>query len=558
MHPLLWLSWRQTVNGIRRALTSPRRLIGILFIAGYYLMIFRPFRGASPSARWMTIPFANLPPIQVIDAVFFALFGVMSLLYIMSLTSYRGGHNPADIDVLFSTPVSPKHVLVFRMLRDSLVSLILPLLVMLMSWRSTSGAWESLSRDLNPAAAASSVRLITVSYCLMGLGWVALGYAVSLMANRPGLIFDRMRKGIGMGLIVFLAGLGYAVYSMLIRDLEGKGIVATLNNPWLRGILFLPNAAVKLTLAPITGSVQDALGGLATLIAFIAVCVSLALSQSSWLYEVAAQRVNQTVQSARFARSGDVYGATAQRMRAGKGIRGRFSFLARLRPKGPWALAWKDLINCLRGFSLVLFLIPLAGIAMVAMFAHAPADKDGVGMDLANIMVVVMMSFASTSMAASSGFVDMLNRIDILKPLPFSPGKTMFFEVLGKAVPGALTATAITLVALCIRPSAWEAFLAGNFLGIGASAVASVCIGLTTVLFPDIEDPSQRGLRGLVQLLVFLIFAVPPMGTYLGLQIGLKWTPLMATVPALGMGLTVALVGAHVAGNLFASFNPNE
>ena len=118
--------------------------------------------------RSLTTPFLNVPPIQVLDAALFVIFGMMSILYLLSLTSYRGGHHPADIDVLFSTPISPKHVLAFRMIRDSLLGLLLPLFLVLISWRSTTNVWSQLVRDIDPNAASNATRLITVSYCLMG------------------------------------------------------------------------------------------------------------------------------------------------------------------------------------------------------------------------------------------------------------------------------------------------------------------------------------------------------------------------------------------------------
>ncbi|MBL8059671.1 MAG: hypothetical protein JNK63_03020 [Chthonomonas sp.] len=558
MHPLLWLSWRQTVNGLKRALTSPRRLIGVLFIVGYYLMIFRPFRAAGSAGRGFTTPFLNVPPIQVLDGVFFAIFGAMSLLYLLTLTGYRGGHHPADIDVLFSTPISPKHVLAFRMIRDSMMGLLLPLVMVLFTWRSTTGAWAQLSRDIDPLAASNSLRLVTVSYCLMGMGWVALGYAVSLFCNRPGLHYDRMRRMIGWTLSALIIGTGYAFYSLLVRDLEGKGIIATLNNPWLRAVLFLPDAAVRLTLGPITGNTWAALGGLLTLLGFIAVCVALAMSQAGWLFEIAAQRVSQTVQTARFARSGDTYAMTAQRARSGKTRVRQWGFLNRLVVTGPLALVWKDSVNCLRGFSFVLFLIPAVGITLNALIANAPAEDNGPGKGVIAVMIISLMSFTNTSMAASSGFVDMLNRVDMLKPLPYSPGKTMFFEVLGKALPGILTSIIIALGSLFFMSKEWDHLMSGALLGVGVATVISVCIGLATVLFPDIEDPSQRGLRGLVQLLVFVIFAVPPIGIYLSLLFAAKWPPVAAAAPSFGVGIGLAIVGANIAGHLFASFNPNE
>ncbi len=560
MHPLLYLWFRQTLNSLRRALTSPRRLIGILFLVGYYMLAFRPFQTQGFSSRGLTTPFLHLPATAVLQTFAFGLFLAMTVLFLLGLTSYRGGHKPADIDVLFPTPLSPKVVLAFRMFRDSLINLMLPFVLMLFSWRPASGAWTTFVRDADPNAASMALKLGSVSYFLMAAGWVALGYALSLYCNRPGRKYDRIRALLGWGLGAFALGTVGIIAWLLQQNLEAENILATFNNPILRTVFFLPNAAADFSLAPLTGDWGRGLGGLAVLIGFLAVCVIQSLRQAEWLYEIAAQRVSATVQTTSFAKKGDSIGLMAHYARSGKLRVRRLPWINRLRVRGAWALVWKDVLINTRGFTVMFLLFPVLGMAMIALitFSMSP-DKRGSNTDGFFITFMIgMMTLASASTSAQSGFVDMLMRVDTLKPLPYSPGRTMMFEVVGKAVTGVATALLMGLVALIMSPAVWAFTLGGMLLGMSGAVLISACIGLTTVLFPDIDDPSQRSFRGIVQLLVLAIFALPPLGMYVGLVAGLKWSPALAALPSAGLSIALAWVASIFAGQLFASFNPSE
>lgn len=507
----------------------------------------------------MFMPFVNLPPAAVLNAVAFALFMGMSLLFVLSLTSYKGGHKPADVDVLFPTPLSPKIVLLFRMFRDSLINLLVPLILMLVTWRPASGAWATLIKNLDPAAANLSLRLTSLSYFMMAAGWVALGYALSLYVNRPGLFYDRLRIAMGWLLGVFALGTIGAVSVLLRQNMEGAGILATLNNPILRAVFFLPNAAVDFSLAPITGDWGRGVQGLLILVGFTVLCVAVSLRQAGWLYEIAAQRVSTTVQNANFAKKGDTIGLMAEYARAGRLKTRRLTWLSNLKLTGAWALVWKDAITNTRGFTVLFLLFPLLGMAIIGLISYAGSTgKRDPSEGFITTFMIGMMVFTSTATAAQSGFIDMLQRVDTLKPLPYSPSRTMFFEVLGKALPGVGTSIVMGLLGAAINPMFWQHSLAAGIIGIAGAALISACVGLSTVMFPDVEDPSQRSFRGLVQLLVLAVFALPPAALYVGLIAGLKWSPLVAAIPSFALAVGLAIGAAAIAGHLFSSFNPNE
>ncbi|MBW7928965.1 MAG: hypothetical protein H3C58_12965, partial [Fimbriimonadaceae bacterium] len=184
MNALLFLAVRSVVNGVRRALSSPKRLITLVAAVAYYAYLLRPTRGSEsfdlPEDFRM-----QMPPEAVLHSLAFAAFGFLTLMFLMSLLSHRSGFRPADVDMLFPTPIHPRWVMAFRMAREYLVTLLLPFLIMLLGWRSTAGGLAMLE-EVVPESGMIQVagRVGMVSWFLMALFWVAMGQAVSMAASR--------------------------------------------------------------------------------------------------------------------------------------------------------------------------------------------------------------------------------------------------------------------------------------------------------------------------------------------------------------------------------------
>src|SRR5690242_5354621 len=124
MRPLFFLTSRTFVNGLRRSLTSPKRLITTLVIISYYFYWFvRPFMTSSVGFGHNHMPNQGpleFPRLELLDSIVFIGFAGLSLILTLGLFGYRSGFGfkPADVDVLFPTPVSPRVVLMFRIVRD--------------------------------------------------------------------------------------------------------------------------------------------------------------------------------------------------------------------------------------------------------------------------------------------------------------------------------------------------------------------------------------------------------------------------------------------------------
>src|SRR6476646_3903349 len=148
MRPLLYLTFRSVSNGLKRSLTSPRRLIGLIFAISYYVFVFIRPMGTGFSGRQSDLPFDfrfDLPPLHVLQAVAFGGFALLTIMLALTTASIqRLSFRPADVDVLFATPLNPRLILIFRLIRDYLLALLFPLFFLLVGWRPTAAGFPSL------------------------------------------------------------------------------------------------------------------------------------------------------------------------------------------------------------------------------------------------------------------------------------------------------------------------------------------------------------------------------------------------------------------------------
>src|SRR5690348_15236021 len=135
MRPLFFLTFRSLINGLKRSVTSPKRLITTAAILMYYFWWFvRPLMGSSVGFRGTGVVY-DFPALDLLDAIVFCGFAGLSLVLALGLFGYRSAFKPADVDVLFPTPVSPRTVLVFRIVRDYLGTLLIPLFLIAITWK---------------------------------------------------------------------------------------------------------------------------------------------------------------------------------------------------------------------------------------------------------------------------------------------------------------------------------------------------------------------------------------------------------------------------------------
>lgn len=561
MKPLVYLTVRSLVNGVRRALTSPQRLIGLLAFFGWYFLIFlNPGR----SNREIHLPeqavgSLEFPPMAAVDSVVFAVFAGLSLLLALGIFGPRQGFKPADVDVLFPTPISTRLVLVFRIVREYLVTLIVPLLVGLFTIRPVASGWESLFRNVHlPGSAGLTGRMMFVAWIAMALCWVAISYAASLFVNRSDLESDRNKRVmVASGAALVVAIVAYT--ALRLRGVaEVSDAIDLAHDPVLRVFFFTASLATMLVMAPLQGNLTEGLLGLGGLLFVIVGALRIAFTQADWLYDQAAARTHDTHAAQLRMRQGDVYGSVAAAARAGKVKAGRRGWLQRVRAQGAVALLWKEVLLQLRGAKAMVATFLLLGTMMSAMPALLPVRADR--SEPIGVLTAVMQGIAMLTMGmgfAQMGSVEVLKRVDLQKPLPFPAATTVFVEIAAKALPTTLGLWVGGAVALALRPALWPVLAGTAVMAAPAALLVASMVFLMTVLFPDVEDPTQRSFRNLMTLLGIAVTGIWSVGIFGGLW-ALGLSPALAAVPAAALNLGLSIVSAIVAGRLYSAYNPSE
>ncbi len=560
MKPLLYLYSRTIWNGVKRAFSSPRRLIGILVFVLYNLWwLPRLAFGGSNAEAFSQMPKFQLPPMAVIDALVFGLFCALTVVLGMNAFGLKGGFKPADVDVLFPTPVSPRLVLVFRLLRDYAVTLVVPLFFLVILWRPANSGWTSLVSGLpNPASAGYVVRAGWLAYLLLTSAWITIGYAVGLFLNRVDARYERIRRAWGWACGVLIVAVGVSIYLRVLWGGDFAHAVRLASAPDLRTVFFLATGATALTMAPLKGSVALALAGAGGLLAATAAGLALALRQAPYMYEQAAVIGAALNARIRLRRRGDLYGAVAEQARQGKVRKQGTGRLGRARAIGPLALVWKEALLLRRTsvvMALVFALVSVAGSVMASLMPRS--GEIGAFPGVFALLIQAMLLFSMSSGSAQAGYLENLRRIDLLKPLPFRSEVIVGFEVLGKSLVGAV-AVLIGMAALAVMaPTQWPFALAGALMLPPMAVSISSLMMLLTLLLPDIDDPTQRGFRGLVSLLGVVVFAGPPVGLF-AVCLLLRVHPALAAIPSAMVLLGVAALGVLASARLYTDFNPAE
>ncbi len=563
MKPLLFLTYKSFFNGVKRALSSPTRLIGLLFFVAYYFFWFvrpaitanRSFGRASSEALMAKLEF---PPLETLDAIVFGGFAVLTMILMLGGLAQQGAFKPSDVDVLFPTPVHPRAVLLFRMIRDYLFTLIVPFLILLVGLIPARAGWEWLFRNMpNPEHAGMALRTVIIAWVLVAMCWVAINYSASLFVNRSDLQSDRNKRILGWGLATIVLGtIGWVVWRVSNMG-EVSELLQVASAPLLRGVFFTATLATHLTMAPIHGSFLAGLLAGGTLVALIAVALAVAVSQAGWMYDQAAVKGFASAGLRHAQRQGDMLAAVAEAAKSGKFRFRSLRWVHRIKARGAWALVWKDVLVQGRGILWMLVFLTLFGVFMSAFPAFVPTRAESRFPAAMFLSMQALAIFTMTVSMANVSYLEVLRRIDLQKPLPFTPGTIVFFEVAAKAVPGVIIALAGALVATIVKPALLPHAFAAIIFSPALSLLLSSAVFLVIILFPDVEDQTQRQFRGVLMMLALAVLGLPPTIAFVGsLLLGLpSW---IAALLAGGICFGIGLATCAVSGKMYASFNPSE
>jgi hypothetical protein len=155
------------------------------------------------------------------------------------------------------------------------------------------------------------------------------------------------------------------------------------------------------------------------------------------------------------------------------------------------------------------------------------------------------------------GFVETLRRVDVLKPLPFTPTKTVFYEIVGKSVLNPIISCVFSVALIPIAPILAPEVLANCIFLPTVSVIVSSAAFLVTILFPDLDDPTQRGFRSLVSILAIVITIAPGVLAAAGI-LALHGSVFIAAIVGGLINLGIAIGVATISGGLYAHYNPSE
>lgn len=565
MKPLVFLTTRSLVNGVRRALTSGRRLIGLIFVIGYYfLMVFRPLAVSRSGGDFPSDFRMDFPPIAVLQAVVFGGFAALTILLAASTSVQRLSFRPADVDVLFATPLSPRLILIFRLIRDYLFTLLIPLLFLIIGWRPSAGGLNVLFKSLpDPNAAPYVGKAFTLAWLLMALCWVAIGYAVSLFINRSDLVSDRNRRVITGGGTALVLLVGAYIAWRVSGNNTAAGLMALANDPLLRVIFFTATAASTMVMAPLQGHWGPFFLAVGGLLGLTIIAIAIAMTQVSWLYDQAAARGFDSLKLRRMQQQGDLVAVAEERARSGKVKARSWGWMLRVKARGARAILWREVLIQIRANPMLVILF--SGIAILFGVMPLYATEPGPGGRGGDGYTFLLMQAAGVFMACmitgQSGFIEVLRRVDLEKPLPFTPGVISFAEIVAKAMPATLSVSLASIVCFVLRPSLWPYCLA-SVIGLPFVAVLFCSVVfLVTILFPDVDDATQRGFRGLM-IMLGLSIALLPVLLFAGGVMFLLSKSIVAPLAGAGVGAGAALgisaLISMIAGGLYANFNPSE
>jgi hypothetical protein len=560
IRPLLYLWARQIVNGVKRAFSSPKRLISVLVGLGYYVGFFlRPWerpatftkRGGTLLPKGVQLELANVQP------VVFLIFMTISIFMAAGVFAMKNSFKPADVDVLFPTPVSSRLVMYFRLFREYFLTLFFPLLMLFFGFKPISGLAAGLKAG-DPRGFNQIIIGMTLAWLLSAAVWVALSYALSFYLakneKKSKLILRVSGWSIAIAVIVVMLTFGLRMWI----DPSWKTIVATTEMPHVRAIMIVPYLTTVMSVGTLGGSILASVLAAVALLVIVIVSLHYASNLSGWMYDQAATRGFQGQTLREMQRKGDVTGILVERAKSGSIKRGRLAQkLQEVKLLNGWALIYKEwLIQARTGISMSFIFMAVLGF-MAVMFLSIPEKSERV-IPFLYLGMVGFMTANFGSISAFNGFQETLRRVEVIKPLPLTSRQIAFYEVAAKSFVAIALSVVPYTIGLIYKPSLWQYHLAGLIASpaIGVGMVSAVF--LVVVLFPDFDDPTQRSFRGLMQLLAMVFVMAPAVGLFV-LFLGLVHTsPIIPAVLSAGVMCGIVALFTSIAGRFYVDFNPSE
>ncbi len=423
-----WLDFRNKVKRRVARLRSPRYAIALLLGLAYFFFAFGGpalLNGAdrNPGAQW---------PTGIVTAAPFYLALIVIWWWLGPGTRFALHYTPADVNLLFTAPISRRQLIQFRLIRAQPAILFTSLLVTLFAQRAAGPWWVHF-----PSA---WVLFSTLNLHQIG---AELVHTSARQHGRAG--WRRLR----VPLLVFAAwvgALGWSIAHALPRMRAAGGFDGKFSV--LSDAFSTPPASIALTPLRIVLQPMLAVEALEWLAAF---GMALLVLAAHYLWVVRSGVAFEESAAEAAARTA----AAIDAMRSGK----RVSLYDRVRPrkiKPPWfplgstgepavAVLWKNILYFTRNFSLF---IPIVASCMAVFLGVIAYLEDGLRAGLLVAGLVYIGFAAVIAVLGPLGFrndlrMDLKN-IQLLRTLPVDGPRMVAAQLAGSTC--AMTAAQVSLV----------------------------------------------------------------------------------------------------------------
>lgn len=548
MKPLIYLTYRLLVNGLKNILTTPKKLIPVILI-GFWLITSlgsNIFLYSMHSHMGRAVPALVMPELTF-SVIWAGIFSILSVIVVWVIYSALSEGSLVftlqQIDFLFPTPIDRRSVLLLKLISDYLRyaataafviflggSVIMPFVG---NVSALPLAWIAVVSLLILAMNVSHTLKIVTTYGMRKLQLAALVVKLVILA--------------AVVMILVTVGISYGSNHDAVASLA-----SALKNGPVR-VLFLPIAwCTDVVVGPLNGGVGRGMELLWLLGLTTASFVVLIMRPENF-YEPSLSVSARMAKVKAAARSGGWSAIRAESRRR----KGRTTYGASFIPpfgKGAIATLWKSLIIMLRtsGQAIVFasVLIPIAA-ALVGRYV--------VDNELRNFIGVVIPYFALLfALSAMNRMRNELQHTNIIKTMPIPGIRIVAAMVSEHWIIMLYFMGLIWISLLTFTPGVDPHYLNLAFIAAVTCGLSLISIvAILTMMYPDMRDKLQQMIPN---LLAFIFVGVGMLPTVIIVVIAawLKLNLLLTTLMLLIVNSGVTWGALSIAGMLYDRYDPTS
>ncbi len=558
MQALCYLTVRLWINGVRRAVQHPARLVLlVMFLALFGLPMLMSIGTSIGMREQPALPPGMVLPDDELLALGMVVHVVMFWMVLGSSHHTVPIISLSDVHFLFPSPLRRLRLLLFLLVTRGALSSVLTLLVLVVMLVGMGNQLIALTisgvKQWHPVVSLAYPALYLLAYLSL-LIWKVLFLVHEARDER----FRLRLRVISWSLVAVLAAvLGWQAYRARLagEDMLEAIVWQVLYAPGLAVVLLPIRALPEAMFAFYMGWTPFVTAGFAVWgLALVAGLRGMVVHQQ-WLYEAGVRMATFAAQYQQ-QRTNPLLWVQSSLTRSGTPSERTARFFERWTPEGVWAIFWLNTILLMRMGSYL-----FGGVAIVFAFMILMTILSASSFG-ASSAIVMMTVFQYTGLLMSITFLQIwfsgaVKRSEAHKALPFPARCVVLMESLPVAIVLSVVLTLYYLVCLILSPQS-VGVLTGHW-AVSVSLSLPMCLVFLGMylLNPDPGDYTQRVLTNMLMIPALLLVALPSAIVLLGgLALGLPfWAGSMVAV-LVNAGIAWFLV--CVAGGRYAVLNPAD